>query len=162
MRDDSVFLQAQSRERYLIDVFGRAMDRLVLERRRERVIHASRRFGYFELLYQLWSDEFDQFVDALGLKYRWRREPPSRLAARLRRRFPWAAKSDLSVYPSPHKEGAPYRCEKIKALSSGRGCVDFTARNDEEALLTCALIAGSRGWLGGVHSPGRCRDGGHW
>lgn len=156
--DETMFLLASSREPYLIEVFGRAMDRLVAQRRRERIIAASRRFGYFFLRYELWSEEFDELTSALGLKYRWRRDGRSGVAGQLRQLFPWAVRSGLTIVPRSDRSGSPYRCQKIKALSTGRGCVDFIARSEEEALLTCALIAGSNGWLGGAHSPGRCRD----
>ncbi len=47
-------------------------------------------------------------------------------------------------------------CQESGPVGLGGGCVDFTADSEPVALTKCALIAGTKNWLGGHCKPGSC------
>jgi hypothetical protein len=54
-------------------------------------------------------------------------------------------------------QGCGFRCKEFTARGPGPGCLNLSAKDDHDALVKCALLAGQSGWFGGDASPGSCQ-----
>jgi hypothetical protein len=52
--------------------------------------------------------------------------------------------------------GGGYACEEIKVGGRGNGCEEFSAQNDNFAIVICGMIAKGKKWFGGVPRKGGC------
>jgi hypothetical protein len=51
--------------------------------------------------------------------------------------------------------GESFKCKEV-GMGEKRGCITILAKDNEEALVRCAFLAGEKGWFGSAVERGRC------